>query len=104
MINIQAKPVSFSEAVLLRPMMYTLNGSFAEVIAFLEGYHSGAAKGNPYAPLVMEWEAFRGWLAAQFCVDTAEVFIAFQTRYGAEQTALEELAARLARFQEGKSS
>ena len=104
MIDVQVKPVSFSEAVLLRPMMYTLNGGFAEVIAFLEGYYSGAAKGNPYAPFVMEWEAFRGWLAAQFCVDTAEVFIAFQTRYGSEQAALAELEARFSRFREGKTS
>ena len=102
MIDVQMKPVSFSEAVLLRPGMYTLNGGFGEVIAFLEGYYSGVAKGAPYAPPVTEWEAFRVLLSEQFCVDASEVFAAFQTRYGSGQTALEELAARFSRFRDGK--
>ncbi len=93
-------PVSFSEAVLLRPMMYTLNSAFGEVIAFVERYFSGAAHSSPYAPPVTEWQAFRVWLAAQFCVDTAKVFSAFQTRYGSDRAALTELSERLARFRE----
>ena len=100
MADIQVKPVSFSEAVLLRPAMYTLGGTFAEVVAFLEGYYSGVANGNPYAPSAAEWEAFRVWLSAQFCVDTSEVFAALQTRCGSDRTALMKLAEWLAQFRE----
>ena len=102
MATAQVKPVSFSEAVLLRPTMYTRGGTFAEVVAFLEGYYSGMANGDPYAPLVAEWEAFRGWLSAQLCVDTSEVFDAFQKRYGGDANALTKLAESLTRFRESK--
>lgn len=41
------KPVgSFLEAVLVRPLMYTINGTLEEVGAFLEGFYSGMAAHN----------------------------------------------------------
>ena len=66
--------VSFAEAVLLRPKMYTLGGTYEEVVAFLDGYFSGMAKANPYAPPVLQWVAFQQWLAVQLSVPSSDVF------------------------------
>jgi hypothetical protein len=63
MADLQTRGITLTDAVLLRPAMYTMNGTFAEVVAFLVGYFSGAAKGNPSAPPVIEWSAFEYWLA-----------------------------------------
>jgi len=53
----------FTEAVLVRPKMYTLMGTYPEVIAFLEGYYSGLAKGQSGMSEVVHWSSFRQWLA-----------------------------------------
>ena len=92
--------LTFSQAVLTRPGMYTLNGTLPEVIAFLEGYYSGMAKGKLDAPPVLEWVAFRQWVAAQMDVDIAQAFSAFAQRYQDNQTAITTLAQWLARFLE----
>lgn len=36
-------PITFTEAVFVRPKMYTINGTVEEVAAFLEGFYSGLA-------------------------------------------------------------
>lgn len=51
----QKRNVSFVESVLRRSAMYTLNGRYEEVIAFLEGYISGLAQSNACVPRVMRW-------------------------------------------------
>src|ERR1051326_2819062 len=71
MADVQTRGITFTEAVLRRPTMYTLTGSFAEVACFLEGYYSGLAKANYDAPPVVEWSAFLRWLAKRLGVDSA---------------------------------
>ncbi len=88
----------------MRPGMYTLNGTLPEVIAFLEGYYSGMAKGKLDAPPVLEWVAFRQWVAAQLDVDAAEAFAAFARRYQDNQAALTTLRQWLARFLESQGN
>ncbi len=51
------------EAVLRRPKMYTILGSYPEVVSFLEGYYSGFAKHSLEAQHVLTWSLFRRWLA-----------------------------------------
>ena len=98
MIDVQTRPASFAQAVLLRPQMYTLDGTFSQALAFLEGYYSGMAKGNPYAAPVCEWESFRVWLAEQLCVVPEEAFAAFRRRNGDGQDAADKLAESLNGF------
>jgi hypothetical protein len=71
MADVQTRAITFTEAVLRRPAMYTLNGSFAEVACFLEGYYSGMAKASFDVPPVVEWSAFLRWLAKMLGVDSA---------------------------------
>ncbi len=78
--------------------MYTLNGTALEVIAFLEGYYSGMAKNNPYAAPVLEWEAFRVWLAGQLCVEPAQAFAAFVQHHQSDHMAMQTLAESLSTF------
>ncbi len=40
----EVKHLSFVAAVCRRPTMYTLGGTFAEVVSFLEGFFSGEAR------------------------------------------------------------
>ena len=92
--------VSFTEAVLLRPKMYTLDGTFNEVVAFLEGYYSGLAKGNPYIPSVRQWVSFHDWFTKQLGVSPHErLFTAFKATLQPNQEALAELLAWWYRFQ-----
>jgi hypothetical protein len=78
--------------------MYTLCGTFEEIVAFLEGYYSGMAKANPYAPPVVEWSAFRAWLAEKLNLSTEEIFLQFRDRYGESSTALHKMAERYTEF------
>jgi len=90
--------VSFAEAVLLRPKMYTLGGTYEEVVAFLDGYFSGMAKANPYAPPVLQWVAFQQWLAVQLSVPSSDVFSTLKNAHYADQDALAEMLDWLSRF------
>lgn len=62
-------------AVLARPTMYTVSGSFGEIVAFLDGYTSGVARHHPQVEVVAEWSAFRDWLSDQTHTPQSEVFI-----------------------------
>ena len=104
MMTVQTRPVTFTQAVLLRPAMYTLNGTLLEVIAFLEGYHSGMAKGSAYAAPVAEWEAFRRWAANRLCVETSEAFATFAQRHRHDQAALQTLGEWFTQFIESPAS
>ncbi len=76
-------------AVLLRPKMYTLHGSFGEVTAFLEGYYSGTAINHMNDPSVTVWSEFLYFLCKKLEVTSSEVMHEFQNRYGSE--AIDEL-------------
>ena len=92
--------ITFPDAVLLRPKMYTLEGTFEEVIAFLEGYFSGMAKVNPYAPPDLQWVSFQDWLSESIGVPSSEVFLRFRERYETSQAALEKMRERFSLFQQ----
>lgn len=98
--NQMREAVTFPEAVCLRPTMYTLGGTFEEVIAFLEGYHSGVATGNLYAPAVLWWQSFREWLALQLGVEQSEVFSSLRGLHASSGEALKDLTARIAHFRQ----
>ena len=71
------KSQSFHEAVLYRPKMYTMGGTFAETIAFLNGFYSGAAKHNLNFAATKEmasWYDFQQWLAVRWNVSSSLVF------------------------------
>ena len=93
------KPITFLEAVLINPAMYTMDGTFEEVVAFLEGYFSGVAKGNPYAPPVVEWSAFRTWLAEQLETEPSLEFQTLRANCGDSETALRKFRDLVAVFQ-----
>lgn len=64
---IEPRVVTFIEAVFLRPRMYTLGGSFAEVVSFCEGYASGPVPHMiGYAEKADSWYPFCRWLIEQF--------------------------------------
>jgi len=90
--------VNLPEAVLLRPRMYTLGGTFEEVIAFLEGYYSGMAKGNPYAIPVLEWASFRTWLSEKMGLAPSEVFAKFRNLHADGPAALAGMQNCLSEF------
>jgi hypothetical protein len=92
--------VNLLEAVLIRPKMYTLGGTFEEVVAFLEGYYSGMSKGNLYAIPVLEWASFRTWLSEKVASNTSEVFARFRDLHADGPAALEGMRNCLSDFRE----
>ncbi len=76
-------------SVLLRPEMYTLHGDFGEVVAFLNGYYSGAAINHMDDPAVRVWDEFLFFLRERLDDTNTEVMHELQNRYGSE--ALKEL-------------
>ena len=89
----------FTEAVVIRPKMYTLLGSYPEVIAFLEGYYSGLSKGRSNAVIVENWYAFRQWLAEKLDASISDEFKVLVDKH--EPTPLE---AFICFYQEFKTS
>ncbi|WP_157202715.1 hypothetical protein [Calidithermus chliarophilus] len=70
--------VDLFEAVMERPGMYTLEGTYQEAIAFLEGWEAGFVKGhaelegNFYFREVKRYQLFKAWLAVKLGVDEKE--------------------------------
>ena len=97
------KHVSFAEAVLHRPTMYTLGGSYEEVIAFLQGYFSGMAQHRHEIPSpARRWFAFEDWLRQELQVPppsqrSEELFGVFRAELNPGQDAIEELLKWLSR-------
>jgi len=98
MADVQTRAVTLTEAVLLRPAMYTMNGTFAEVIAFLEGYYSGMAQVNPNAQLVVEWSDFEQWLADRLNVESTEPFRRIEQTHDEDCERMKALADCYAHF------
>ncbi len=92
---------TLTEAVFSRPRMYTLEGSFPEVIAFLEGYYSGAAKAKPDWEPVVEWALFEQWIARRLGVPETGVHAAFLKQHG--ENALPELKQLYSVFRRERS-
>ena len=85
---------NFARDIVARPRMYTISGSFDEVISFLNGYFSGLAKSDPYAKPVAEWAHFEEWLARRSDAPVSTVFETFYTGL-ADEVRLAELARLL---------
>ena len=99
MTDVQMRLVTFTEAVLLRPAMYTVNGTFGEAVSFLEGYYSGWPRGSgDLPPGVAEWSTFRSWLAAHLGVDGTYVFEQIQQSYDDDCQRLSALIGLFARY------
>ena len=64
----------FIEAVLHRPKMDTLTGSYFEVIAFLEGYYSGLVKSTNEMNESAKWSYFKQWLTKELDSSTENPF------------------------------
>jgi hypothetical protein len=75
------------------PAAHTMNGTFAEIVAFLDGYAKGAEVKD--GPAHYSWTPFLRWLAVKFNYPKKtwplpwEVFL---DSYPDEETALKELA------------
>ena len=63
-------PDTFVGSVLFRPKMYTLDGTFEEVISFLNGYYSGLAKCRVGMLSDDDWTPFRYWLVEKLDCDS----------------------------------
>jgi hypothetical protein len=71
--------------------MYTLSGTFGEVVAFIRGYIGGVSKDHPDAPIVLEWFDFSEWLRAELDLNHGDVFQTFGERYGNDESGLRKL-------------
>ncbi|MEM7375637.1 MAG: hypothetical protein AAF587_44000 [Bacteroidota bacterium] len=68
------------EAAFVRPKMYTVNGTYGEVVAFLKGYYSGIAKIQPEMRETI-WITFCTWLSKKMNVSIADEFNVLQESY-----------------------
>ena len=100
MSSVQVRHVSFAGAVIRRPRMYTLDGTFEEVVAFLEGYYSGLAKADPRTTQVSEWYAFQQWLSKKLNISPSELWPHFRQLNEDGQMPLERLAEWFGKFVE----
>lgn len=82
-----------------RPEMYMMNGTFAEALAFLDGYAYGARLGNPgssssYFNPFLEWLCNRfGW------EEEGDFWRRFRDSYGDDQIALGEFARLFSEYE-----
>lgn len=97
----EPKRMSFPMAVFLRPKMYTIGGTFEEVVAFLEGYYSGMAKANPYCPPVPIWGDFVESLKLELGADYAtHAFATIRSTSSSSEEALARLIEYFNRLSE----
>jgi hypothetical protein len=81
------------EALCKRPAMYTMNGTFAEIVAHLDGYAKGAEVKDGFSHY--SWTPFLQWLAVKFDYSKKTWPLPWQLfldSYPDEETALKELA------------
>lgn len=71
-----------TNAVLLRPEMYTTKGSFLEVVAFLEGYYSGIAKDPRALATVEKWGNFQEFLKKKLDNHSSNKWAILYNQYG----------------------
>jgi hypothetical protein len=95
--DLLADELNFVRAVIHRPRMYTLDGTFEELIAFLEGYYSGVAAVDSTSPRVVAWMSFCGWLTRSLGANSFNVFARFKSHYEGSPdlgVVLDDLVAR----------
>ena len=89
-------------SVLKRPTMYTVNGAYGEVVAFLTGYYSGAALGYPHETSVQILGDFSLFVRNSLPIPGSNVFEAFQDIHGVGS--LEALKAKYDEFAKGREN
>jgi hypothetical protein len=90
--------LTFPEAVLFRPKMYTIGGSYLEVIAFLKGFYGGLSKHIPQPPPVKAWGEFQHWLSKRMGVEMSEVFRHLNEKHSNDLETIQELKFHLEQF------
>jgi hypothetical protein len=70
--------IDLFEAVMERPYLYTLKGTYLEAIAFLEGYEAGFLKLNSsdesylYLQQIRPYQHFKMWISDKFALDSKD--------------------------------
>ena len=79
--GIKLRLIDFVEAVMERPRMYTVGGSFPEAVAFLDGCQVGFAKAYlkedsryGFGQDMALYQAFKTWVQEKLELDEREVF------------------------------
>jgi len=72
----------FIESILKRPKMYTISGTYSEVVAFLEGYYSGLAKNNFASLEATHWSMYRDWLSQELGQSNVSELTILQNKFG----------------------
>jgi hypothetical protein len=86
-----------------RPAMYTMGGTFAEIVALLDGYARGAEV--KYGGYHYSWTPFLQWLAVKFNYPEKTwplPWKVFLDSYPDEETALKELVRFYREYAESK--
>ena len=95
MSEAERKHLTFVESVLRRPTMYTFNGTFEEVTAFLEGYYSGLSlgirPGSPGERKSEDWWEFVHWLEERVAPPKGRLLESFRDFYGSGERAMEAI-------------
>jgi hypothetical protein len=100
-------PIEFAEVVeafCKRPAMYTWRGTFAEVIACLEGYAKGMGVEPGYH---YSWNPFCKWLAVQWDYSDKGFPLPWQLfldKYSDENAALQALSQLYCEYAESKAN
>jgi|GEM_PF-2436745 len=97
-MDVQIKLVSLFEAVMEHPSLYTLEGSYLEGIAFLEGCQTGFMKWHPnkeemghyFFEFIEEYQSFKEWLTLKFGLEEKDALRSLNVHGGQSfQVALE---------------
>jgi hypothetical protein len=92
--------VEIVEAMCRRPRMYTLNGTFGEVLALLDGYAYGAKLGNK-SRSSSYFLPYARWLHVRMNLPKdAHIWESFINSYPDESTAIIEFARLYREFEE----
>lgn len=86
------------ESLCQRPRMWTLNGTPAEIAAFLDGYYYGVQRGQRIE--LAQWQSFRRWLSERLPLgEPAGWYETWRRAFPDDSTAAEHLAALFSEFE-----
>jgi hypothetical protein len=89
--------ISLTEAILLRPKLWTRTGTFDAVVAFLDGRFSARMYGSQDEERT-QWTAFWKWLADKSGLDNHRVQERIIEQSGSDEKAIAELLRLYAEF------
>jgi hypothetical protein len=97
--DLLTREISWIEAVLRRPRMYTISGTVLEVYAFIDGYISGLARSNYADPRVDEWNEFCTWLSQATETSRPHAILRILAEAGGDEAAFVRLIDHYRNFQ-----